>query len=157
MILDHDVGGLALTPDVGMEVGGEEPCRIGAVHQQLSVRPHVEALLVEEGLAHPRAVRAVVEAGGVAIRGDGDRAVLAVIGDLPPGDRAGPVRVVGERVAIGVIGDGRAADRRRRMRARIGFSLDASARGDCQVIADFVNTVLLHNAYQWTSGGDGLL
>jgi hypothetical protein len=73
MILDHDVRGLVLAPDVGMEVGGEEARSAGGVDQQLGIRTHVEALLAEEALSHPRAVRAIVEARGVAIGVIGDR------------------------------------------------------------------------------------
>jgi hypothetical protein len=130
MILDHDVRGLALAPDVGMEVGGEEARRIGGVDQQLGIRAHVEALLVEEALSHPRAVRAIVEARGVAIGGDGDRAVLPVIGDVPARDGAGPVRIIGERVAIGVIGDERIAG-------------PMSVRGNCQRIRRCERAILV--------------
>jgi hypothetical protein len=100
--------------------------------KSLGAGHHVEALLVEEGLAHPRAVRPVIEARGVAVGGDGDRAVLAVIGDLPPGDGASPVRIVGQRVAIGVIGD----------RPIVG---PMSANGGCQVNAILVQAVLSLN------------
>jgi hypothetical protein len=106
-VLDHDVGGPAFAPHIGMEVGGEEARRVGAVHHHLRIRPQIEVLPVEEALAHPRAVRAIVEARGVAIGGDGDGAVLAVIGDVPPVQgAAGPVQIVRQRVAIGVVSAG---------------------------------------------------
>jgi hypothetical protein len=41
MVLDHDVGGPALTPDVGMEIGGEEARRVGAAHRDLGIRPQI--------------------------------------------------------------------------------------------------------------------
>jgi hypothetical protein len=88
MVLDHDVGGPALPPDVSVEIGGEEARRVGAVHCDLGIRPQIEVLPVEETLAHPRAIRPIVEAGGVAVGGDGDGAILAVIGDVLAAQRA---------------------------------------------------------------------
>ena len=72
MVLDHDVGGPALPPHIGMEIGGEEARRIGAVHRDLGIGPQIEALPVEEALAHPRPIRPIIETRGVAVGGDGD-------------------------------------------------------------------------------------
>jgi hypothetical protein len=85
MVLDHDVGGTAFAPHIGMEVGGEEARRVGAVHRDLRIGPQIEVLPVEEALAHPRPIRPIVEARRVAVGGDGDGAVLAVIDDVLAG------------------------------------------------------------------------
>ena len=109
MVLDHDVRRPALPPYVGMEIGGDEPPRVGAVHHDLGIDPQIEELPVEDALARPRPIRPIIEARRVAVGGDGDGPVLPVIGDLPPVYGAGPVRIVGQRIAIGVVSDGRAA------------------------------------------------
>jgi len=100
-----------------VEIGGDDALLAGLAEQDLGIGAEVEVLRTKEALARPLAIRPIVEADGVTKGGDGDRPVLAVIGDRATCDRPPPVRIIGQRVAIGVISDGRAADRGPRMRA----------------------------------------
>ena len=93
-----------------MEGGGDDARRAGLAEQHFGIGPEIEVLRADEDLRRPLSIRAVIECGRVAAGGDGDRPVLAVIGDGAGRQRPRPVRVIGQRVAIGVIGDGRAAD-----------------------------------------------
>ncbi|MEI6535788.1 MAG: hypothetical protein WCN98_10640 [Verrucomicrobiaceae bacterium] len=107
MVLHHHVGALALAPHVRVEIGGDHAPHAGLAEQDLGIGPEVEVLCAKEALSRPLAIRPIVEADGVTKGGDGDRPVLAVIGDRAGCYRPRPVGVIAERVAIGVIGDGR--------------------------------------------------
>ena len=108
VVLHHHVRRPALAPYVSMDIGSDNALRFGLAEQHFRIGPEVDVFRADEALPRPRPVRPIIEAGRIAEGGDGDRPVLPVIGDGPPLQRPGTIRIIGERVAIGIVSDGRA-------------------------------------------------
>jgi hypothetical protein len=104
----------ALALDIAPQKAGEQACGVGGVDQQLFAGKIARAGGTE-ALRCPRAIRAVRERTDIAVLGDAERTVLAVIAEGPGLQRPGPVHVIAQRIAIGIVTHAHATNAGRRM------------------------------------------
>ena len=64
-----------------MQQRGDDALLAGLAEQHFRIGPEIDVLRAEEALARPLSIGTIVEAGRGAVGGDGDRPVLAVIGN----------------------------------------------------------------------------
>ena len=110
MILQQKIRGQAFAFDIRVEIGGEQACGVGAVDQNLSLRAQVEIIAAVKALGGALTIRAIAHFCAVAVLGDGQRPVLAVIGKASGEKRAWAIHVIAGGIAICIVSDRGAAD-----------------------------------------------